>query len=184
MPTARLGVAQSAAYEAEIADVGVSRGVRQRCSSRSSTDTDQRLRHVRAPGSPLYEVDDPDGATIRMLGVAATARGQGIGEALARACVERARAAGARRIWLHTEPFMQAAHRLYERLGFVRAPEKDWRFEEEGEPDVILLAYVLESVDPASCRPGSGLRRQPAAGSHGKASVACHGPRTNGSPSQ
>jgi len=39
---------------------------------------------------------------------------------------------------------MQAAHRLYTRLGFVRAPERDWRFEEEGEPDVILLAYVLE----------------------------------------
>ena len=138
-----LGVAQSAAYEAEMADVGT------RAASGTVlvavVGSEIRGCATFATGnSPLYEVDDPDGATIRMLGVAATARGQGIGEALARACIERARAAGARRIWLHTEPFMQAAHRLYERLGFVRAPEKDWRFEEEGEPDVILLAYVLE----------------------------------------
>jgi ribosomal protein S18 acetylase RimI-like enzyme len=79
-----------------------------------------------------------------MLGVAVGTRGRGVGEALVRACIERARAAGAKRVWLHTEPFMEAAHRLYARLGFVRAPAQDWRFEEEGEPDVILLAYVLE----------------------------------------
>jgi ribosomal protein S18 acetylase RimI-like enzyme len=138
-----LGVAQSAAYEAEMADVGA----RVASSTVLVAVVGSQIRGCAtfaAGDSPLYEVDDPDGATIRMLGVAATARGQGIGEALARACIERARAAGAMRIWLHTEPFMQAAHRLYERLGFMRAPEKDWRFEEEGEPDVILLAYVLE----------------------------------------
>lgn len=138
-----LGVPQSATYEAEIADVGARVG--------SSTVLVALLDGELAGcatfalhGSPLYELDDPDGATIRMLGVAAEARGRGVGEALARACIERARAARACRVWLHTEPFMASAHRLYERLGFERAPERDWRFEEEGEPDVILLAYVLE----------------------------------------
>jgi len=42
----------------------------------------------------LSKVDDPDAATIRMLGVATAARGWGIGELLVRECVERARASG------------------------------------------------------------------------------------------
>ena len=32
---------------------------------------------------------------------------------------------------------MTSAHRVYERLGFVRAPEDDW----SPEPGVTLLAY-------------------------------------------
>jgi ribosomal protein S18 acetylase RimI-like enzyme len=138
-----LGVPQSASYEAEMADVGA----RVMSSTVLVALADGRLAGCAtfaSAGSPFYELDDPDGATIRMLGVAADARGRGVGEALVQACVQLARAAGARRVWLHTEPFMQAAHRLYARLGFARAPERDWRFEEEGEPDVILLAYVLE----------------------------------------
>jgi ribosomal protein S18 acetylase RimI-like enzyme len=138
-----LGVVQSASYEAEMADVGARIGV----ATVLVAIADGRLAGCvtfALAGSPMYEVDDPGGAAIRMLGVAAEARGRGIGEALARACVDRARAAGVRRVWLHTEPFMEAAHRLYARLGFVRVPEQDWRFEEEDEPDVILLAYVLE----------------------------------------
>ena len=34
---------------------------------------------------------------------------------------------------------MATAHRLYERLGFVRTPERDW----SPSPDVDLLAYRL-----------------------------------------
>ena len=138
-----LGVPQSASYEAEMADVGA--------RAASATVLVARVDGLLAgcatfatARSPMYEVDDPDGATIRMLGVSEAARGRGVGEALVQACVERARASGAARLWLHTEPFMDAAQRLYARLGFVRAPELDWRFEEEGEPDVVLLAYVLE----------------------------------------
>ena len=46
----------------------------------------------------LSEVDDSSAATIRMLGVSSKARGQGIGEALIRTCIERAREAGNRRV--------------------------------------------------------------------------------------
>jgi ribosomal protein S18 acetylase RimI-like enzyme len=74
----------------------------------------------------LSEVDDPGVATIRMLGVSPEARGQGIGEALVRKCIERAREAGNRRVRLDTRTSMKSAQRLYERLGFVRAPEHDW----------------------------------------------------------
>jgi ribosomal protein S18 acetylase RimI-like enzyme len=64
-------------------------------------------------------------ASIRALAVLTAARGQGVGEALARECLLRTRQRGARAVGLHTNPFMEAATRLYERLGFRRAPEFD-----------------------------------------------------------
>lgn len=41
---------------------------------------------------------------------------------------------------ISTDPRMQAAHRLYGRMGFVRAPERDW----SPNDGVELLAYVRE----------------------------------------
>jgi hypothetical protein len=38
---------------------------------------------------------------------------------------------------LLTLPAMTAAHRLYEKLGFRRSPERDWEF----EPGRRLLGY-------------------------------------------
>ncbi|MDG2427762.1 MAG: GNAT family N-acetyltransferase [Acidimicrobiales bacterium] len=46
------------------------------------------------------------------------ARGQGVGEALSRAAIDRAREAGATTIDLTSRPSRAAANRLYERLGF------------------------------------------------------------------
>jgi ribosomal protein S18 acetylase RimI-like enzyme len=68
----------------------------------------------------------PDGwASIRTLGVRAEARRRGIGTALARECARRAQARGAKAIGLHTAAHMGEATRLYQRLGFRRAPEFD-----------------------------------------------------------
>jgi ribosomal protein S18 acetylase RimI-like enzyme len=89
---------------------------------------------------PLSEVDDPDAATIRMLGVAPEARGRGIGEALVCACIDRARDSGRKRVRLDTRTSMTSAHRLYERLGFRRDPGHDW----SPAPGIDLLAYVLD----------------------------------------
>jgi ribosomal protein S18 acetylase RimI-like enzyme len=47
-----------------------------------------------------------------------SARGQGVGEALAREAVRLARTAGARTVDLTSRPSREAASRLYERLGF------------------------------------------------------------------
>ncbi|WP_405731387.1 GNAT family N-acetyltransferase [Streptomyces sp. NBC_00028] len=81
-----------------------------------------------AAGGALAEHARPDEAVIRMLAVSRAARGRGAGEALVRACVDRARAAeGCTGIVLSTQEIMYAAHRIYERLGFVRAPERDWQ---------------------------------------------------------
>ena len=81
-----------------------------------------------------------DEAAFRMLVVDPATRGRGIGELLVRACLDRARAAGKRRMVLSTDPRMTAAHRLYERLGFARLPERDW----SPLPGVQLMAYARE----------------------------------------
>ena len=41
---------------------------------------------------------------------------------------------------ISTDPRMTAAHRLYERLGFTRLPERDW----SPMPGVDLLVYARE----------------------------------------
>lgn len=82
--------------------------------------------YVPGPGSAWAEFGELDGAGIRMLAVAPEAQGRGIGEALSKACVDRARAAGKGHIVLHSTDRMTAAHRLYERLGFARDVSLDW----------------------------------------------------------
>jgi GNAT superfamily N-acetyltransferase len=94
--------------------------------------------YVPGPG-PYAEFDDPEGAGVRMLAVAPEAQGRGVGTALIRACAARARAEGRARLWLHTTPQLAIAQRLYEREGFRRAPENDWRGD-----DLCLIAYVLD----------------------------------------
>jgi ribosomal protein S18 acetylase RimI-like enzyme len=79
-------------------------------------------------------------AAFRMLVVDPTAQGRGIGELLVTTCLDRARAAGKRRMVLSTDPRMTAAQRLYERLGFARLPERDW----SPAPGVGLIVYSRE----------------------------------------
>lgn len=81
-----------------------------------------------------------DEAAVRMLVVDPAAQGRGIGALLMTECLERARAAGKRRMVLSTSTVMEAAHRLYERLGFTRLPERDW----SPVPDVDLLVYARD----------------------------------------
>ena len=53
--------------------------------------------------------------------------GLGVGHALVDECVRRARRAGAAELGLHTSESMRVARRMYERMGFERAPERDFR---------------------------------------------------------
>jgi ribosomal protein S18 acetylase RimI-like enzyme len=91
---------------------------------------------VPGPG-PYHEGDFGDVASMRMLAVAPAAQGRGVGRALVAECIARTRAGGRTGIALYTRPFMTAAHRLYESLGFRRVPERDWEF----EPGEWLWAY-------------------------------------------
>lgn len=91
-------------------------------------------------GGPLADLARPGEAEIRMLAVAHAARGRGIGHALVQACVDRASGV-ATGVVLCTQPTMHTAHRIYERLGFTRAPERDWK-PIPGD-DFTLLTYEL-----------------------------------------
>ncbi len=91
-------------------------------------------------GSPWREIARGDEGEFRMLAVAPQAQGQGVGDALVSLCVDRFREMGAPGVVLSTLPSMHAAHRLYERHGFVRAPGRDW----SPHPAVDLVAYHLD----------------------------------------
>ena len=94
------------------------------------------------PESPWAEISRPGEAEFRMLAVAPEARGHGVGAALAKWCVDRAREQGCTAVALSSLPEMRTAHRIYERMGFARAPERDWWPTE----DTRLVAYVLDLV--------------------------------------
>ena len=94
---------------------------------------------VATRGGAYAEMAAPGEAVIRMLVVSPAARGSGAGTALVRACLDAALADGCDVVRLSTEATMTAAHRIYERLGFVRTPERDW----EPVPGLRLLTYEL-----------------------------------------
>jgi ribosomal protein S18 acetylase RimI-like enzyme len=77
-------------------------------------------------GSEYADLAREGEAEFRMLAVSPGARRRGVAEALVRACLDRARAIGAERVVICSSVAMRAAHRLYDRLGFVRIPERDW----------------------------------------------------------
>ncbi|MEP6817500.1 MAG: GNAT family N-acetyltransferase [Marmoricola sp.] len=90
-------------------------------------------------GSPWREISRLDEGEFRMLAVAPTAQGRGVGEALVRHAIDRFVATGSEAMVLSTLPGMAAAHRIYERLGFERAPDRDW----SPLPGVQLIAYQM-----------------------------------------
>jgi ribosomal protein S18 acetylase RimI-like enzyme len=97
---------------------------------------------VPGPG-PVADIARPGETEIRALAIARAARGRGAGEALVRACVERARATeGCTAVVLSTQSSMHAAHRIYERLGFTRTPDRDWNPVPHLD-DLTLLTYEL-----------------------------------------
>jgi GNAT superfamily N-acetyltransferase len=88
-----------------------------------------------------YETATQVGASpeVRLLAVDPRARGQGVGSALMAECARRALGAGARMLCLHTMDIMDVAVRLYERLGYVRAPELDF----SPVPGMVVKGYRL-----------------------------------------
>jgi predicted N-acetyltransferase YhbS len=109
-----------------------------------AVDGDERVvgavTYVSGRGNQYAEWDDEDAAGFRMLAVAPSAQCRGVGEALVRACIERAQSSGRGRIVIHSTPWMTAAHHLYARLGFRRAADRDFT----PVPEVPLLAFELD----------------------------------------
>ena len=90
--------------------------------------------------SPMADLAHEREAEFRMLGVRPAARGAGVGRALVEACIARARRDGRSALVLSTPPDWTTGQRLYEGLGFRRAPERDF----DPVPGFRLWAYVLD----------------------------------------
>jgi GNAT superfamily N-acetyltransferase len=90
-------------------------------------------------GGPLGEIATPEETEFRMLAVSPTAQGRGVGTALMSWIVDASAQRGRRGIVCSSLPEMTSAHRIYERLGFRRAPERDW----SPVPGVDLMAFTL-----------------------------------------
>lgn len=69
--------------------------------------------------APLAGVDDGT-CELRKMYFLPVARGRGVGRRLLERCLESARTLGYRRCYLETLTGMDAAHALYQKLGFVR----------------------------------------------------------------
>ena len=149
-----LGPDMDRGYVEELADVAARAAL---VDVLVDVDGDGRLlggvAYIPGPG-PMAWFTGAGDAGMRMLAVEPAAQGRGVGARLVAACVERATAAGKRRLLLHTTAPMTVAHRIYERAGFRRHPDHDHMLDD----GLLLLAYVLDLDDGrvVATRPGGG----------------------------
>ncbi len=94
--------------------------------------------YVPGPDNPYADVERASEAGFRMLGVAVAAQRRGIGRQLVEACIELAQRDHRTALAIVSSQRMTRAHALYERLGFHRAPDRDY----EPVPGVGLWAFV------------------------------------------
>jgi ribosomal protein S18 acetylase RimI-like enzyme len=138
-------------YEADILDVAGRAKAADVLVAVDNREVVGAVTFVSDPKSHWLEWSEPGEVQFRLLAVDPALRGRGIGEALVRECMTRA---DDRPIIIHTTRWMDAAQRIYARLGFVRRPDRDvdesgWRVpsvelpaEWRGE---VFLAYSFAS---------------------------------------
>jgi GNAT superfamily N-acetyltransferase len=92
------------------------------------------------PGTPWAEVCQPGEVEFRILAVDPPARGRGVGAVLVDAVIQGARNLGVARVVLSSTVGMLSAQRIYQSMGFIRLPDRDWR----PRPDIHLIAFGLD----------------------------------------
>lgn len=108
-----------------------------------AVDADDRLLGtvtIALPGTEYAEVSRDGELEFRMLAVDPDAGRRGIGGALVQAVLDRARSLGLARVVLCSQDRMTSVHKVYERHGFHRLPDRDW----DPLPDVHLIGYGLD----------------------------------------
>lgn len=105
-------------------------------------------------GSALTEVCTAGEFEFRMLAVAPDHQGNGIAVALVAASAEAGSAAGLTTMVACVAERNDGGRRLYERLGFVRRADRDWRPVET----VLLQTYTRSLADVYCPRCGTELR--------------------------
>jgi ribosomal protein S18 acetylase RimI-like enzyme len=86
---------------------------------------------IGAANLTVYLVPTGTRAIIEDVIVDEAARGQGLGEALVRRCLEIAREKGAPAVTLTSNPKREAANRLYQRMGFIKRETNAYVFKFE-----------------------------------------------------
>jgi GNAT superfamily N-acetyltransferase len=89
---------------------------------------------------PAWRGAQEDSLGVRLLSVPPPERGTGVGTALMRHCIDRARSHGKSRVVLTATQDMEDARDLYDRLGFVR----DRSLDHEPAPGVRAEGYALD----------------------------------------
>lgn len=102
-----------------------------------------------AGGTELARFAGPDELELRLLAVAPSVRGRGIGAALLHDAVGRARRRGFARLVLDTGARNETAQRLYHRSGFRRLPEREDRVGRGG----LRLVVFGHDVTPGAQLP-------------------------------
>jgi len=64
---------------------------------------------------------------FRLLAVSNSARGLGVGKALSMTCIENAEKKGHKQVIIHTTEFMKVAWGMYEKLGFKKSEDLDFK---------------------------------------------------------
>lgn len=93
------------------------------------TDVDGEQAIVGTMTLAIFRIPTGLRAWIEDVVVDGSARGRGVGEALNRVAIDRARAAGATTVDLTSRPSREAANRLYRRLGFEQRTTNVYRLD-------------------------------------------------------
>ncbi|KPA33418.1 FR47-like protein [Leptospira interrogans] len=76
--------------------------------------------------NPYRQIAEIDEAEMQLIATLPKFRQQGVASSLCRTFEVEAKILGFRKVVLSTQSTMKAAHKLYEKLGYLRNPSRDW----------------------------------------------------------
>ena len=91
-------------------------------------------------GSGGIATKEKNSAGFRFLAVGDMARGQGLGKLLTYECISRAKQKGLNQVIIHTTMAMLKAWKMYEKIGFKRSEDLDFK---QGELQVFGFRFLL-----------------------------------------
>jgi GNAT superfamily N-acetyltransferase len=100
-------------------------------------------------GSGGTATKEQNASGFRLLGVAPSERGHGIGKLLTNECIRKAREKNHLNVVIHTTKSMQVAWKMYEKIGFARAEDLDFM---QGELPVFGFRFLLQQINNESSR--------------------------------
>lgn len=103
---------------------------------------------VAEAGSSYADIALPGELELRMLGVDHRFRGNGVGQLLTRSAIELARERDLTAVLSLVHDNVKAA-RLYERMNFMRLPDRDWEVPELPELGAMLVYCAPPTLSPA-----------------------------------